>query len=305
MKKIFFMIFILFLLLPFAGCQKEEPSSSWYYDELTHWRMVKKEKIDEAPHTFILQDGKKCCSVCSYQTDYTPEENYQDFLISKKNTLLYEGDYTYEHFYSSDEYQEKVLEMYSEQGFFYREESIYEAYQNEYIEVSQNLDMMLYQNSNWIYIKVTRFLNEKKEWEEMKNLINREVFFTQTLKEYSPNLLLKTSEAEYIQGDSYEEYKNYLSQKVSHENLISFIPFSLRNQDNILLIGYKKREKTYKNVEEIFTLFAYEERIFKTSYQSHYLVDQAMSLGPTFSFTSSFIYSFNLEDYQQKIKRYS
>lgn len=305
MKKLLYYIYIFFLLLPFIGCKKEEQPSTWYYNDSTHWRILHQEKIDEEPHDFIHQNGIKSCSICPYQINYTDEENYQEFLISKKNTLLYEGDYTYEHFYSSDEYQEKVIEMYSEQGLFFRNESIFEAYQDDYIEVSQNMDIMLYQNHTYIYLKITRFLNEKKEWEEMKKEENQDIFFIKSLKEYSPDLFLKTPEAIYIQGDNYEEYEKHLSQSVSNENLISFTPFSSWEKENTLLLGYKKREKTYKNVEEVFTLFSKEERIIKATYQSHYIVDQVASLGPTFSFTSSFNYSFNKEDYQQKIKPYS
>ena len=88
MKKLLYYIYIFFLLLSFIGCKKEEQPSTWYYNDLTHWRILHQEKIDEEPHDFIHQNGIKSCSICPYQINYTDEENYQEFLISKK-TLFF------------------------------------------------------------------------------------------------------------------------------------------------------------------------------------------------------------------------
>lgn len=299
-------LFLLFsLILVATSCQKKM-DKRWYYDETTHWHLTKKgEKMDEEEHHFISSDKFKQCSICSYQTPYSDEENYMLFFKSKQSTLLYEDNYTYQHTYESEEYQESVLEMFHHDGLFLRKESLKENLNNTLIEVSQNIDIVIIKNEQFYYSKITFYKNEKNQWDKKHSQTEVDAFYNQTLKEYDPSSTLKSDEAQYIEGNTYQDYLDHLFDLSQNSDITSLTPFLQREDEDCVKIGYQQILKAYPNIKEAFILTSYQNKITHMSFYSFDIENSSRILGPLFNMDISLEYTFSNEQFANEIAAYS
>lgn len=145
----------------FGGCKKkgqnETPAPAdhtaetrWVIGETEHWHACtacNEHVYDKAAHTFTDKNGKKQCSVCLAETDYTQEENALLWLEGRDATLAYRGDYTIYSVEESDENNEKYKSVRKESWggtgkYLYRTETYGAEKGKDYIQKSSSLKVL-------------------------------------------------------------------------------------------------------------------------------------------------------------------
>ena len=81
------LVFVVLLSFGLSGCKaKHEAEIKWSYDNQEHWHNCKAcddEQFDRETHDLVFNQGKKECSVCKKQFDYTDEENFALWKVGK------------------------------------------------------------------------------------------------------------------------------------------------------------------------------------------------------------------------------
>ncbi len=92
--------FVDLLSFGLSGCKaKHEAEIKWSYDSQEHWhncRACDDEQFDRGTHDLVFNQGKKECTVCKKQVDYTDEENFALWKIGRDYSLSCEDNYTFD-----------------------------------------------------------------------------------------------------------------------------------------------------------------------------------------------------------------